>query len=216
MTNGAFGGDVADIESILGDTEICQQGLRYLASDGAVAFIMLRGSRTDDVTPSTVRERLIQLANNLQTPSRRSKRDKHLAHRTVERIDLASNGIHLLLETNEVMDDSKGTNNSLSLQRQRESRELELNIRKLVPGIMIYAKEESDETKGCSVESQLKAFGWEGIKDEDSKKGIAREWQSGLNRFLAAEQAQATKRQVTWALTGLSMVLLYGLFGGMQ
>ena len=143
----------------------------------------------------------MRLANNLQTSSRRSKSGASKVGRLfVNRIEVASSGIALLL-----MED---------LENDVMSRQLEVNIRKLVPDVIIFSKEEDEDTQGCSIESQLKNIGWKGGKNEASRKEILQEWESGLNRFLTDERTKATKRQFTWAVTGLSVMLLYGLFGG--
>ena len=216
MTKGAFGGgDAVDISKIPGERDLGERGLRYIVSDGAVALIMLKNTKQphskDGVgTIVKIRDELIQLANEF---SRSSKRDNNLhARRSVDRIEVASTGIALLLM--DLLENGKSSKDSQSPNRQRESRQLELNIRKMVPGVMLFTKEESEETQGCSVESQLKKFGWTGIKEKASQKRIAQEWEAGLNKFLNDERAEATKRQFALAVTGLSAILLYGLVGG--
>ena len=219
VSNGAFGGgDAVGVNTIPGERDLRQRGLRYIVSDGAVAMIMLKSSKQPNSkngngTTLKARNELIQLANDLQTSSRRTKRDNNIpARRAVVRIEVASTGIALLLM--DLLENRKNTKDSQPPKRQQESRQLELNIRKIVPGIMIFTKEENEETQGCSVESQLRKFGWTGLKEKTSKKHIVQEWEKGLNKFLNEERAEATKRQFAWAVTGLSVILLYGLVGG--
>ena len=217
VTNGLFA--VGAVETIPTQTEVNRQSQKYLYSDGAVAFIMLQGgelrkNNSEDVS-SLARKGLMQLAHDLQASQRRYKQDSHRAKRTLDRVEAASHGIALLL-SHRMMEEPNGGNREATdiegIQRERELKILERNIRKLVPGILLYSEDEEDNTRGCSVESQLRELGWEGVGDKELERQLSRKWKSGYNEFVAKEQ----NHQIAWAVTGLSMVLIFGLFGSRQ
>jgi len=207
VTNGAFGSASA-IDGIVSETEIQREGFQqFLASDGAVALILQRSNARSSRDTAAVREQLVNFANESQISSRRAGHGN--TQQIVDRLDLASQGIALLLT--EMLDKESDTA-ALTNEQQRNAR----IIRKLAPGIILFTKEETEETASQSVQSQLQSFGWRGIDDEETKNQMTGNWNVGVTKFLASEQAEATKRQIVWAMTGLSMIILISLLGGNQ
>ncbi len=201
MTNGIVGGySAVGPERILSKGEVSQEAQKYLFNDGAVAFVMNRQPKNDTV----VREMVTALALDLHATTRRPKQD---ALRTVGRIELASHGIAMLMMLRK--EQASELDN-----KSKEIKSVEQVIRKLVPGIILYKAEEEEATEGCSVEAQLDAFGWKGMEDDEMRQRTAKIWKSGLQKIQVAEQSQAKARQITWAVTGLGVILLFGLSGG--
>lgn len=215
VTSGLFGEDAA-LQKIPSEKEMNQEALQYLSSDGTVAFILQqqRSQSSTGVTlseDSILRQGLTELTKNLLESTRQRESSKP-AQLIVERIELASCGIALLLESKKQY---RGTNTTTAYaQNEQEWNHLEHNIRKLVPDVVLYVTEESERSKGCSVESQLNKFSWYGLQGDEAKNNISREWDIGLTAFLSAE-SDATKRQsISLAMAGLSVILLFGLIGG--
>jgi len=202
VTNGAFGDGYA-IETIPVQTEINQESQKYISSDGAVAFLLHSNQHEN------VRERLIPLVNDLQTSRLRYKQDTQRAKRTVKRIEVASYGIALLLSSR--LDNQNGDGKDAEdRRRERQLKKLERSIRQLVPGIILYESEEREGMKGASVEAQLQEFGWKSMEGKKDKQIHLQKWKAGFKEFESAELSS----QLTWAITGLSMVVLFGLFSG--
>lgn len=200
MTGGLFGEDYAISDKhIPTQAELNRKGQEYLFNDGAVAFVVKLDSKT--AAAPVVREKLLALATDLQTTSRWKKTLEPI--KTVARIELASHGIALLMTLRK---DQGVKGNEKTIGR------MEKGIRKLVPGIVLYKTEEGEYMEGCSVESQLDAFGWERLTGEKVKQRTTKIWQSGIQTV----QAEAQTRQITLAMTGLGVILLYGFFGGKQ
>jgi hypothetical protein len=204
VTKGLVGDDHAvGPERVPSKSEVSQEAQKYYVTDGTVAFIMVGGDqpqKNDAVT--VVREKVTNLALDLQTTTRRKEQE---AARTVGRVELASYGVAILMMLRK---------NGDSLATAEEIKWVERAVRKLVPGIILYKTEEKEDTQGCSVEAQLDALGWKGIESEEMKQHTAKIWKSGLHRVRTAEQMQAKTRQMALAITGLGVVLLFGLTGG--
>jgi hypothetical protein len=188
------------VKAIPRESDVNAASRRLLLSDGAVAFILLQGGHTHNTSGnpglSVARENLFQLVKHLAKSSGRDSHDSRRAKRTVDKIELASYGIALLLTERK---NHPG----------KELKHLERNIQTLVPGILLYCSDESEESKGCSVEAQLEDFGWTGIEDNELSQYIVQHWKSG-----AREIAAAYVRQILpLAITGLSVALLFGIFG---
>ncbi|CAB9526383.1 succinylglutamate desuccinylase aspartoacylase [Seminavis robusta] len=189
VTNGAFGRDVA-ITNVPSEREINQQSRQLLLGDGAVSFAMIRSNKHEN--SSTLREQLTQLATVLYGQPKRGAPER--IAEAVQRIELASYGVALLFSQKT----SKGKNDA------RRRKALENGIRRVVPGILLYRVEETDATKGCSVESQLEELAWDGSQDEEH---TSRRWSTGLQKIVSAEQNKAKVRQFLWAISGLLVLL---------
>ena len=234
-TNGWIGENMA-VRSVPTEQEIKQCSSRLLLGDGATSFVLLfhQGGRPHnnkqssngnkkDIGLATVREGLLRLAERLQnsSSSRNPGRDEdnHRAKRTVDQIELVSCGIAILFAErfkDKKLNTSNSTTNSAStnpqqLTRERKLEKLERGIRRIAPGILLYRQDEGDGFEGCSVESQLEEFGWDGsLLKEPLKKDLWLKWKAGYDN----KQRQVIAEQLLWAATGLSLALLIGLVGG--
>lgn len=135
---------------LLSEAEISRTSQQLLLGDGAVAFVLKKGKEHQT---ARIRQDLYELAQSLDVANTKQKlsssNHSRNAKRIVERIELASCGICLLmlkqheLHQLQVLGDS--TNSNIQQRKrhlEREISRLELDVKKIVPGILLYRSDE--------------------------------------------------------------------------